>query len=269
MKIELVSVNKAFRLRSDSEVLVCQDISVAVNAREFVSIIGPSGCGKSTIFNVVAGLIEPDSGQVLIDGQSVAGQPGHVGYMLQKDLLLPWRTIVDNVVLGAELLGESRHGARKDALALMHQFGLKGFEDAWPSRLSGGMRQRAAFMRTLLSRRDILLLDEPFGALDAMTRLAMQEWLLSVWTGLERTVLFITHDVDEAVFLSDRIYVMTARPGRIKAVVDVPLPRPRDYDITTDASFAEIKHRLLELIHAELVDAPTASLGEELDGHAP
>ena len=230
-----------------------------MRAGEFVSIVGPSGCGKSTIFNVIAGLLRPTSGEALIDGRSVAGSPGHVGYMLQKDLLLPWRTIIDNVVLGAELLGENRSAVREQALALMADFGLQGFEDAWPSRLSGGMRQRAALMRTVLSGRDVLLLDEPFAALDAMTRLLMHEWMLSIWEEFGRTIVFITHDVDEAIFLSDRVYVMTARPGRIKAVVNIDLTRPRDYDVMTTERFARLKHELLGLIHEELVRAPTGA----------
>jgi ABC-type nitrate/sulfonate/bicarbonate transport system ATPase subunit len=201
---------------------------------------------------MIAGLLPPTRGEVLIDGRSVAGSPGHVGYMLQKDLLLPWRTIIDNVVLGAELLGQDRAAVRKQALALMADFGLQGFENAWPSRLSGGMKQRAALMRTVLSGKDVLLLDEPFAALDAMTRLLMHEWMLSIWEEFGRTIVFITHDVDEAIFLSDRVYVMTARPGRIKAVVDIELPRPRGYDVTTTDAFARLKHDLLALIHEEL-----------------
>ena len=251
--IELRSVAKSFTLNSRESVLACENIDLYIDAGEFVSVVGPSGCGKSTIFNIIAGIIEPTSGEVLIHGTLVAGRPGYVGYMLQKDLLLPWRTILDNVVLGAELLGEGRASAREEALLLMAEFGLKGFEKSWPSRLSGGMRQRAALMRTVLSGKDILLLDEPFGALDAMTKLTMQEWLLTIWDDLQRTILFITHDIDEAIFLSDRVYVMSARPGRIKKVVNVELPRPRDHEMVTTESFAKIKHSVLELIHAELV----------------
>jgi ABC-type nitrate/sulfonate/bicarbonate transport system ATPase subunit len=249
--IELRDVTKEFALDGGS-VVACEDVSLDVGAGEFVSIVGPSGCGKSTVFNMIAGLIEPTRGSLVIGGSSVVGQPGHVGYMLQRDLLLPWRTILDNVVLGAELLGCDPRTVRAEAVPLLADFGLKGFEGQRPARLSGGMRQRAALMRTVLSGRDILLLDEPFGALDAMTKLRMQEWLLSIWSEFGRTILFITHDIDEAIFLSDRVYVMTARPGRIKAAVEVPLPRPRTHADTTTEAFGQIKRRTLELIHSEL-----------------
>jgi ABC-type nitrate/sulfonate/bicarbonate transport system ATPase subunit len=250
--IELRNVTKEFPLDGGSTVTACEDVSLDVGAGEFVSIVGPSGCGKSTVFNMIAGLIEPTRGSLLIGGSSVAGETGHVGYMLQRDLLLPWRTILDNVVLGAELLGRDPDQVRQEAIPLLADFGLKGFEDSRPARLSGGMRQRAALMRTVLSGKEILLLDEPFGALDAMTKLKMQEWLLSIWREFGRTILFITHDIDEAIFLSDRVYVMSARPGRIKAAVDVDLPRPRTQEDTTTEAFGQIKRRTLELIHAEL-----------------
>jgi ABC-type nitrate/sulfonate/bicarbonate transport system ATPase subunit len=268
-KIELRDVQRVFDMGGGEQVVACTDIGLHVGAGEFVSIVGPSGCGKSTIFNVIAGLIEPTRGEALIDGHSVVGSPGQVGYMLQKDLLLPWRTIIDNVVLGAELLGQNKTAVRKQALALMADFGLEGFENAWPARLSGGMKQRAALMRTVLSGRDVLLLDEPFAALDAMTRLLMHEWMLSIWEEFGRTIVFITHDVDEAIFLSDRVYVMTARPGRIKAVVDVDLPRPRDYDVMTTEPFARLKHDLLGLIHEELVRLPIGRAAPEPGEPAP
>ena len=180
---------------------------------EFVTMVGPSGCGKTTIFNMIAGLLEPTRGDIRIDGQSVAGRTGHVGYMLQKDLLLPWRTVLRNVMLGAELLGRSPRELEGEARQLMVRFGLQGFESEWPSRLSGGMRQRAALMRTVMSHQDVMLLDEPFGALDAMTKGMMQEWLLDIWSEFRRTIVFITHDIDEAIYLADRVFVMSARPG--------------------------------------------------------
>jgi ABC-type nitrate/sulfonate/bicarbonate transport system ATPase subunit len=252
--IALHDVTKEFPLDGDT-VVACEDVSLEVGAGEFVSIVGPSGCGKSTVFNMIAGLIRPTRGDVLLDGTSIAGEPGHVGYMLQRDLLLPWRTILDNVVLGAELLGRDPDLVRDEARKLLADFGLKGFENARPARLSGGMRQRAALMRTVLSGKDILLLDEPFGALDAMTKLKMQEWLLSIWSEFGRTIVFITHDIDEAIFLSDRVYVMTARPGRIKAVVNVPLARPRTREDTTTEEFGATKRRTLELIYSEIAEA--------------
>jgi NitT/TauT family transport system ATP-binding protein len=193
---------------------------------------------------------------VEIDGRSVAGRQGHVGYMLQKDLLLPWRTVLQNVTLGAELLRRNRAATEREARDLMATFGLRGFENAWPSRLSGGMRQRAALMRTVLSHQDVMLLDEPFGALDAMTKGLMQEWLLEIWSSFNRTIVFITHDIDEAIFLSDRIYIMTTRPGRMKANIEVRLPRPRSsHEITTTPEFGAIKQQVLAALRDEIMKA--------------
>ena len=252
-KIELRRVNKLFRARKE-EVWAVYNVDMAVSAGEFVTIVGPSGCGKSTIFNIIAGLITPNSGDVLMDGKSTKGKSGHVGYMFQEDLLLPWRTVLENVVLGAELLGIPRREAEREAQALLADFGLKGFEHGWPSSLSGGMRQRAALMRTVLSHQDVMLLDEPFASLDAMTKDMMQEWLLEVWVEFKRTIVFITHDVDEAIFLADRIYVMTARPGTRKTEISVDLPRPRgSYQVKTTKEFIEIKHRVLEALRDEIV----------------
>ncbi|MGZ8635853.1 MAG: ABC transporter ATP-binding protein [Actinomycetota bacterium] len=227
------------------------DASLEVGASEFVSIVGPSGCGKSTLFNVVAGLIRPTSGRVLLDGREVTGQTGHVGYMFQKDLLVPWRTVLGNIVLGAALTG--RVGAREEAeaVALASRYGLGEFVDHYPHALSGGMRQRVALMRTLAVHRDVLLLDEPFGALDSQTRLEMQRWLLEVWSELDRTVLFVTHDVDEAVFLADRVVVMTPRPGRIAAEIRVAIPRPRALETLTSPGFIATKRRVLGLLYGE------------------
>jgi ABC-type nitrate/sulfonate/bicarbonate transport system ATPase subunit len=254
-KIELRNVSKSFT-HQGGNVAAIQDISLEVRTGEFISIVGPSGCGKSTAFNIIAGLIRPDVGDVLIDSRSVAGRQGQVGYMLQKDLLLPWRTVLQNVTLGAELLNRNRAATRREARDLMTTFGLEGFEDAWPSRLSGGMRQRAALMRTVLSHQDVMLLDEPFGALDAMTKSLMQEWLLEIWTSFHRTIVFITHDIDEAIFLSDRIYIMTTRPGRIKAGIAVNLPRPRSsHEITTTPEFGAIKHEVFATLRDEIMKA--------------
>src|SRR5205807_1872723 len=178
----------------------------------------------------LAGLVTPETGTVTVHDESVVGRPGHVGYMPQRDLLLPWRTVLDNVTLGPELVRRgSMQTARRAARERLPIFGLEGFADVYPAALSGGMRQRAALLRTVLMERDVLLLDEPFGALDALTRAALQEWLPGVWAAEAQTVLFITHDVDEAVFLADRVVVMTPRPGRIRAAFDIPLPRPRTH----------------------------------------
>ena len=220
-------------------------IDLVAREAEFVAVIGPSGCGKSTLFNVVAGLAEPTSGEVLIDGECPASRLGRVSYMPQKDLLLPWRTILDNVVLGLEVRGVGREAARRAASARLADFGLDGFGGSYPAKLSGGMRQRAAFLRTLLLGRDLLLLDEPFGALDALTCVEMQEWLLGVWERERPTILLVTHDVDEALLLADRVYVFGERPAVVRREVVVDLPRPRRFDIETPARFGALKAEVL------------------------
>jgi len=225
------------------------DVSLAAGAGEFVSIIGPSGCGKTTLFNILAGLERPNAGAVLMDGADSTGQPGGVGYMLQKDLLLPWKSTLDNAALGLQLQGVSWRRAREEARRWFLRFGLEGFEREYPHALSGGMRQRAALLRTFLARREVLLLDEPFGALDALTRAEMQEWLLDVWAEFDKTIVLVTHDVDEAIFLSDRVYVMTPRPGRVAAEVEISLPRPRVYDkVVTSVPFLALKRELLDTL---------------------
>ena len=225
--------------------------SLGVEEGEFVSIVGPSGCGKSTLFNIVSGLIAPTAGRVLLDGRDVTGTTGHVGYMLQKDLLLPWRTVTQNIVLGASLNGRVTRRQREEAVALAERYGLGEFVDHFPHALSGGMRQRVALMRTLAFHKDVMLLDEPFGALDSQTRLRMQQWLLDVWQDQGRTIVFITHDVDEAIFLSDRVYVMSARPGHIRASFEIGLERPRGFELLTSDEFTELKREILGLIYSE------------------
>lgn len=248
-KIEVVGVSKIFR-RENGSVVALEDANLAVEEGRFVSIIGPSGCGKSTLFNIMAGLMPPTAGQVCVDGRSIISRTGYVGYMLQKDLLLPWRTILDNITLGLEVRGVPKKKAAERALPLMEKYGLQGFESHYPNELSGGMRQRAALLRTLLYDRDILLLDEPFGALDAQTRLSMQNWLLEIWKDFGKTVLFVTHDIDEAIYLSDDIYVFSPRPGTVRAKIAVPIERPRRPEDMTTSRFTELKHYLLDLLSA-------------------
>jgi ABC-type nitrate/sulfonate/bicarbonate transport system ATPase subunit len=227
--------------------------SLEVGEGEFVSIVGPSGCGKSTLFNIVSGLIRPTEGRVILDGRDVTGRTGRVGYMLQKDLLLPWRTVTGNIVLGASLHGRAGRRDRQEAVELATRYGLGEFVDHYPHALSGGMRQRVALMRTLAFHKDVMLLDEPFGALDSQTRLRMQQWLLDVWADQKRTVVFITHDVDEAIFLSDRVLVMSARPGRVRAGFEIPLARPREFGLLTSDEFTDLKREILELLYSETV----------------
>ncbi|WP_019007464.1 ABC transporter ATP-binding protein [Cohnella laeviribosi] len=249
-KIEIVGVSKWFR-KNGQEIPAMKETSLAIEEGRFVSIIGPSGCGKSTLFNIISGLTLPSTGKILADGQNIVGKTGYVGYMLQKDMLLPWRTILDNIILGMEIRGIPRKQAAERAVPLMEKYGLKGFEKHYPKELSGGMRQRAALLRTLLYDRDILLLDEPFGALDAQTRLNMQNWLLQIWADFGKTVLFVTHDIDEAIYLSDDIYVFSSRPGRIKAKITVSLERPRKKEDMTSEAFMALKHHLMDLLAVE------------------
>jgi ABC-type nitrate/sulfonate/bicarbonate transport system ATPase subunit len=242
-------LTKSFPARSagGESVRALEGVDMTIEAGEFVSVVGPSGCGKSTLFNMLAGLDRPSGGKILLDGQPADRLLGEVGYMPQSDLLMPWKSVLDNTALSLQLNGLSRREARRQAREAFPRFGLSGFERVWPTQISGGMRQRAALLRTFLAGREIMLLDEPFGALDALTRQEMQQWLLDVWQQDRKTILFVTHDVEEALFLSDRVYVMSGRPGRIELCVEPGFPRPRDFQETTlDPRFTELKAKLLE-----------------------
>lgn len=221
-RLSLKGVRKAF-----GEVDVLADITLSVRQGEFVSILGPSGAGKSTIFKLLTGALQPDGGDIRFDGEKLTPATRPFGFMPQHDALMPWRKIIDNTTLGLEVQGMARKTARERVKPLFAEFGLDGFEQHYPAQLSGGMRQRAALLRTIVQERDMLLLDEPFGALDALTRAQMQRWLQTMWERHRWTALLITHDVREAVFLSDRIYVLTGRPARMLREIEVPLPRPR------------------------------------------
>jgi len=241
--IEISGISKTME-----DLAVLEDISLSVRQNQLVSIVGPSGCGKSTLFNIISGLIKPDGGKVLIDGQDYTGGIGRVSYMRQKDLLLPWKTILDNVCIPMVVRGESILNARRKADKYFETFGLEGFQDKYPAQLSGGMRQRAALLRTYLFKSDIMLLDEPFGSLDAITKRKMQEWLLKVNSNINSTILFITHDIDEAIFLSDRIYLFSERPARVNLVLDVGIERPRDNKTYTSSRFNYLKEKILEYL---------------------
>jgi ABC-type nitrate/sulfonate/bicarbonate transport system ATPase subunit len=243
-KLALRHVSKTF-YENNTALRVIDDISFAVQPGEFVTMIGPSGSGKSTVFNLITGLIEPDQGEIVLDGRVINGQTGLVGYMPQRDLLLPWRSVLDNVTLGPEIAHKSRATARQRARELLPLFGLEGFADAYPATLSGGMRQRVALLRTFLAERDVILLDEPFGALDALTRRDLQDWLLDMWAQFKPTILFITHDVREAVLLGDRVLVFSSRPGTIKQEIVPDLPRPRN---ETSEQFIRVEATLLGLL---------------------
>lgn len=246
--VEVNGLSKSFPTE-EGERNVLDNINFRVNTGEFVSVIGPSGCGKSTLLHIIAGIDEADSGEVKIGGDANSPKLGHVGYMQQKDLLLPWRTVLDNVILGLELKGVARSKARQKALEHIEAFGLKGFENQYPFVLSGGMRQRAQFLRSVLLHQEVMLLDEPFGALDALTRHQMQEWLVNLWRTLSNTIILVTHDTDEALLLSDKVYVMSARPAKIVMSLDVDLPRPRTHTTVTEPEFAKLKTKLLAQLH--------------------
>jgi ABC-type nitrate/sulfonate/bicarbonate transport system ATPase subunit len=255
VRLRTAGLGKRFETRGEGvQALAGLDLQVADG--EFVSVIGPSGCGKSTLFNILAGLEEPSAGSLQLDGAAVHGRQllGRVGYMPQRDLLMPWRTILDNTILGLEVAGVRRAEARRRALALLPDFGLEGFEHRRPGELSGGMRQRAALLRTYLAGREVILLDEPFGALDSLTRAGMQQWLTGVWEEHRKTIVLITHDVDEALFLADRVYVLSRRPGRVVLALEVDLPRPRQYDLITSEPF--VRQKQLLLAHLGLAVAP-------------
>jgi ABC-type nitrate/sulfonate/bicarbonate transport system ATPase subunit len=231
--------------------MVLNDVSLDVAEGEFVCILGASGCGKSTLFNAVSGLLKVDAGSIRLDGEDIMGRPGGVGYMLQKDLLLPWRTALDNIVLGASLTRGATKADKDKAAALATHYGLGSYLNHYPSALSGGMRQRVALMRTIAAGRDLMLLDEPFGALDSQTRIGMQQWLLQIWKELSRTVMFVTHDVDEAIFLADRVVVMLPRPGRIGWILDIEIPRPRAMDCLTSPAFVETKRQIMDMLYSQ------------------
>jgi len=248
MMLEIKNVTKVFHAERHEAVTALKNISLSIRKGEFVSIVGPSGCGKSTLLEIVAGLEKPTEGKVLYNGISINGDKGNVAYMPQKDVLFPWRTVIDNVIVPLEVQGVKNSKARQEALELLPIFGLEQFANHFPNTLSGGMRQRANFLRTFLCKKDLMVLDEPFGKLDALTKMQMHQWLLEVLKQFEKTILLVTHDIDEAVLLSDRIYVFSARPGRIKGEVAVPLERPRTQDAIISPGFVAIKKQLLDLL---------------------
>jgi len=247
---ELLQVSKSFTTKQ-GRLPVLENIDLHAGTGEFISVIGPSGCGKSTMFKLIAGLDVPTAGDILVDGNHAVGHPEDFAYMPQKDLLFPWRTVLDNTTLGLEVQGMKRADAREKARPLFETFGLSGFEEAFPWQLSGGMRQRAALLRTVVQDRPVLLLDEPFGALDSLTRLEMQEWLMSVWEQFRWTVMLITHDIREAIFLSDRVYALTARPATVRDAYEVNLPRPRSLDVVTHPEFLRLEGALLSELREE------------------
>jgi ABC-type nitrate/sulfonate/bicarbonate transport system ATPase subunit len=225
---------------------VLSEMNFSIQKDEFVSIIGPSGSGKSTIFNLIGGILSPDKGNIILQDEVINGKRGYISYMPQTPSLFPWRTILENVVLGTELHGKREVEKAKEMLAIA---GLSEYEKAFPHELSGGMKQRAAFIRALLSPQPIICLDEPFSALDELTRFDMQKWLLSIWETHKRTILFITHNIEEAMFLSDRMIVLSQKPAKIVTEIQVPYDRPRSEKIFLNETFMQLKRE----IHYSLV----------------
>ncbi|MBL8672282.1 MAG: ABC transporter ATP-binding protein [Alphaproteobacteria bacterium] len=241
-----------------------QGFDLEVRPGEFVSLIGPSGCGKSTLLNVVAGFIAPTAGAALVDGEPIRGPGADRGMVFQQYSLFPWKTVRQNVEFGFKMKGVGRARREEAARTLLGIAGLLAFENHYPDQLSGGMRQRVGIVRALATSPRVLLLDEPFGALDAQTRAVMQQILTNMWQKLRISVLFVTHDIEEAIFLSDRIYVMTARPGRLKMMLPVPLPRPRDPAMTSSPQFMALRRTVSDLIREESLKAMGMELGDGL-----
>jgi NitT/TauT family transport system ATP-binding protein len=248
--IRLDGVGKTYRTRRDDVVRAVEDVTLHVEENEFVTLVGPSGCGKSTLLKLVAGLTPATHGTIAIRGHPVREPFGDVGFVFQQPVLLPWRSVLDNVLFSVEMLGRQPREYRKQALDLLELTGLSGFETKYPRELSGGMQQRVAICRALLPDPSLLLMDEPFGALDAMTREEMSLELLRIWEERRKTILFVTHSIPEAILLADRVVVMTPRPGRIARILPIPLPRPRTMDLEFDARFKAASDEVRELIFA-------------------
>jgi putative hydroxymethylpyrimidine transport system ATP-binding protein len=238
--------------KKERAVPILDSLSLRIADGELISIVGPSGSGKSTLFRLITGLEQPVSGEIRLDGEVCHRRSGRVGYMPQHDLLMPWRSIVENAVLPLELKGVKKAEAHKQVRGLLEEFGLKGVEQRYPGDLSGGMRQRVSFLRTVLSGSNVLLLDEPFSALDAITKLSMQEWLLGQWEKRKKTILFITHDVNEALFLSDRIFILTNTPVQMLEEVKVPLNRPRSLRDLNHPAILQLKDELIDRLRGKV-----------------
>ena len=254
-KLRIREVTVAFRTRRGGEVVAVDRLSLDVADRQIVSIVGPSGCGKSTLLRLVAGLVRPTSGEIWLDGHRVTDPGADRGMVFQSYTLFPWLTVQGNVEFGPRLRGVPDEQRQEVVRRYIQMVGLSGFEHAYPKELSGGMMQRVAIARALANDPEVLLMDQPFGALDAQTRAFMGELLLDIWQKSPKTILFVTHDIDEALFLGDRVYVMTARPGRFREQVALTLPRPRTLEITTAEEFVEAKRRVLGMIREETARA--------------
>lgn len=249
--VEVDNVSKSYDAGKDASVAALRGLSMSADVGEFVVLVGPSGCGKSTLLNIIAGLDEPDIGTVALDGDTRTDRVGKSAYMHQLDLLLPWRTVLGNATLGLELAGTNRSAANAGATKLAERFGIADFLHHHPRSLSGGMRQRVALLRAVLPERRILLLDEPFKALDAITRSELQLWLSDVLDRSNRATVMVTHDVEEALMLGDRVLVLSQRPGRVVLEVDVEIERPRPEDVVTHPGFVDLKWQIMSALRSD------------------
>ena len=244
--MEILSVKNI--TKSFGENRIIEDVSLTLNKGELVSLLGVSGAGKTTLFNCISGIDKADSGQIILQGENISGKPGQISYMLQKDLLLPYKKIVDNVSLPLVLSGKKKAEARECALAHFAEFGIEGTENYYPAQLSGGMRQRAALLRTYLASNGVALLDEPFSALDTITKGAMHSWYLSVMEKIDLSTIFITHDIDEAILLSDRILILSGKPGKITDEIKINQPKPRNREFNLTPEFLEYKKQVINAL---------------------
>jgi NitT/TauT family transport system ATP-binding protein len=252
--IQATNITLVFKPKDREPVAALRDFSLEIIRGEFVSIVGPSGCGKSTFLNILLGLLRPDRGEMALNGTRITGPSQERAMVFQEFGLLPWRTVKANVELGLELKGMAAAQRAERAINLINLVGLKGFEKHYPHELSGGMKQRVGLARALATEPEVLLMDEPFAALDAQTRDSMQAELLQVWEQTKKTVLFVTHSIEEAAYLSDRVIVMTARPGKTKEILKIHLPRPRDYEMRLSPQFNDIKATIWNTLKDELTD---------------
>ena len=248
MEVSLHNISKSFKQKDNSTLNIFSEINLTVNNVQLISLIGPSGCGKSSLLNIIAGIEVQDKGDIYIDKSLEANRLGVCGYLQQKDLLLPWRNILDNVILGSELKGENKKESLYKAKKYLDRFGLKGFEYEYPHNLSGGMRQRAAFLRTLLADQKLFLLDEPFSALDSLNRSKMQDWLLNIKKELDKTIILVTHDIDEAILLSDKIYVMSNIPAQIILTENINYPRVNTTTMLSDDNYFKTKKNIMDAL---------------------
>ena len=253
-RIELQRVSKTFVTR-DADVVALANVNFTVADKEFVTLVGASGCGKSTLLNLVAGFEMPTGGAILVDGAHIAGPGPDRGVVFQQAALFPWLSVADNIAFGLTLRANRGKGSAEAVTQrMLERTGLKRFKSRWPSELSGGMRQRAAIASVLAINPSTLLMDEPFGALDALTRSLMQDFLMEIWEEERKTVVLVTHDIDEAIYLADRTIVMTAHPGRIREIIDVDLPRPRRYDMRSDPRFISLRDHVTGMVRSEALE---------------